>query len=181
MHTLVSAHQPVELHLQQTTWLCICPSASYGSGGKALIVSDLTTQPIVKTCFSTIKSLKMSTLFVYECNSPPSSESQYTSMVFFPCLVWNAVVGWDVAISSSRSTATHDIHMFWQKRSTAMNKSSIKELGYTRDVSIVGDVVVVELLVSSACSVEISNPKFTTVKGNFRKKNDKNYRIFLES
>lgn len=61
-----------------------------------------------------------------------------------------------------------------------MNKFSIKELGYTRDVSIGGDVVV-ELLVSSACSVEISNPKFTTAKGNFRNKNDKNYRIFLES
>lgn len=25
---------------------------------------------------------------------PPSSDSQYTSMVFFPCFFWNAVLGW---------------------------------------------------------------------------------------
>lgn len=26
---------------------------------------------------------------------PPSSDSQYTSIVFFPCLSWNTVLGWD--------------------------------------------------------------------------------------
>lgn len=47
--------------------------------------------------------------------SPPSSEIQYTSMVFFPCLFWNTVLIWSLAVFFVLSTSTRAESKKWDK------------------------------------------------------------------